>query len=52
MAQAGGAIFPAITGLISARAGVATLQPMLVGLLATMVVAWCFVPDPKKKGMQ
>lgn len=52
LAQAGGAIFPAVTGVISAQAGVATLQPMLVGLLAAMVVAWFIVPDPRKKGNQ
>lgn len=51
MAQAGGAIFPAITGVISARAGVGTLQPILVGLLAAMAFAWWLVPDPRKKGI-
>lgn len=51
MAQAGGAIFPAVTGVISASAGISTLQPILVGLLAAMVVAWFIVPDPKKKGL-
>jgi len=51
MAQAGGAIFPAVTGVISARAGVGTLQPILVGLLAAMAVAWWLVPDPRKKGI-
>ncbi|WPH03687.1 Hypothetical protein R9X50_00657000 [Acrodontium crateriforme] len=48
MAQAGGALFPAITGVITAGAGVGTLQPILVGLLAAMCVAWFFVPDPRK----
>ena len=51
VAQAGGALFPAISGVVSARVGVATLQPILVGLLAAMVVAWFIVPDPKKKGI-
>lgn len=51
MAQAGGAIFPAITGVVSARAGVGTLQPILVGLLAAMAFAWWLVPDPRKKGI-
>ena len=49
MALAGGAIFPAITGVISAQARVGTLQPILVGLLAAMCVGWYFVPDPRKK---
>ena len=51
VAQAGGALFPAITGVISARAGVGTLQPILVGLLAATIVAWFLVPDPKKKNV-
>jgi len=48
MAQAGGAMFPAVTGIISAEAGVDTLQPILVRLLAMMAISWFFVPDPKK----
>ncbi|KAK3715692.1 hypothetical protein LTR37_006917 [Vermiconidia calcicola] len=52
VAQAGGAIFPAVTGVIAARAGVGTLQPILVGLLAAMVVSSFIVPDPRKKATQ
>jgi len=48
MAQAGGSIFPAITGVVATRAGVQTLQPILVGLLAAMGVSWMLVPDPRK----
>ncbi|KAK3677487.1 hypothetical protein LTR78_002337 [Recurvomyces mirabilis] len=48
MAQAGGAIFPAITGVIADSAGVSTLQPILVGLLFAMAISWMLVPDPKK----
>lgn len=48
MAQAGGAIFPAITGVVAAGAGVGTLQPILVALLAAMAVSWTLVPDPRK----
>ena len=48
MAQAGGALFPAITGVIAANAGVGSLQPILVGLLAAMCGAWVLVPDPRK----
>ena len=48
MAQAGGAVFPAVTGVISAQAGVATLQPILVGLLAATSLSWFLVPDPKQ----
>ncbi|KAF2159064.1 hypothetical protein M409DRAFT_30484 [Zasmidium cellare ATCC 36951] len=52
MAQAGGAIFPAVTGVISSQSGVETLQPILVGLLAAMTVAWAIVPIPKKMSVQ
>lgn len=51
VAQAGGATFPAITGIISARNGVGTLQPVLVGLLAAMTVAWLVVPNPRGKSL-
>lgn len=51
MAQAGGAIFPAVTGVISSQAGVGALQPMLVGLLAAMTAAWALVPNPRKTGV-
>ncbi|KAK4500495.1 hypothetical protein PRZ48_008684 [Zasmidium cellare] len=52
MAQAGGAIFPAVTGVIASQSGVGTLQPILVGLLAAMTVAWAIVPTPKKSNTQ
>ena len=48
VAHAGGSIFPGVTGVITSQAGVATLQPILVGLLAATAVAWFVVPDPKK----
>lgn len=49
MAQAGGTIFPAITGIIAQTAGVAVLQPMLVGLIIAMGVAWALVPKVKHR---
>lgn len=48
IAQAGGSVFPGVTGLIASRAGVATLQPILVGLLAATAVSWIAVPNAKK----
>jgi hypothetical protein len=44
VAQAGGSIFPAITGVIASRAGVGILQPILVGLIVAMGCAWAMVP--------
>jgi fucose permease len=49
LAQAGGALFPALTGVIASRAGVQVLQPMLVGLIVAMGIAWALVPKVKEK---
>ncbi|KAL7920399.1 MFS general substrate transporter [Trichoderma austrokoningii] len=46
-AQMGGSLFPIITGVVSANAGVKVLQPILVALLATTAVTWLLVPLPK-----
>ncbi|KOS20020.1 Bypass of stop codon protein 6 [Escovopsis weberi] len=46
-AQMGGSIFPVITGVIAAAAGVKVLQPILVGSMAAMTIAWILVPRPK-----
>ncbi|KAI5358561.1 Putative major facilitator superfamily, MFS transporter superfamily [Septoria linicola] len=51
MAQAGGAIFPAITGVIAAQSGVSTLQPILVGILAALALSWIMVPSPEKRAI-
>ncbi|KAF7190348.1 Bypass of stop codon protein 6 [Pseudocercospora fuligena] len=51
MAQAGGAAFPAITGVIASSAGVASLQPILVGLLTALAASWLLVPNPRKLGL-
>lgn len=42
--QIGGSIFPAVTGVIAARAGVSVLQPMLVGLIGATGVSWLLIP--------
>lgn len=49
LGQIGGSIFPAITGIIAARAGVKVLQPMLIGLLSAAGVSWLILP--KKAGV-
>ena len=43
VAQAGGSIFPALTGGIANTAGVNVLPPILIGLLAFMAAAWGLV---------
>ncbi|KFY84586.1 hypothetical protein V500_09186 [Pseudogymnoascus sp. VKM F-4518 (FW-2643)] len=49
VAQAGGAVFPAVTGVIAAKAGVGVLQPMMVGLIVAMAISWALVPKPETK---
>ncbi|KAI1132001.1 MFS general substrate transporter [Nemania abortiva] len=44
LAQAGGAIFPSITGLIATSAGVAVLQPIVLALFVVGGIAWWLVP--------
>jgi hypothetical protein len=44
VAQAGGALFPSLIGLIAIKAGVKVLQPIVVGLIVVMGITWAFVP--------
>ncbi|KAI0024335.1 major facilitator superfamily domain-containing protein [Xylariomycetidae sp. FL0641] len=44
VAQAGGAIFPSITGLIATHAGVAILQPIVLALFVAGGLSWLLVP--------
>ncbi|KAH9992188.1 MFS general substrate transporter [Xylariaceae sp. FL0662B] len=44
LAQAGGAIFPSITGLIATQAGVAVLQPIVLALFVASGLGWWLVP--------
>jgi hypothetical protein len=48
LAQAGGSLFPTVTGVIAARAGVKVLQPILVGLFVATGVSWWLVPRTEK----
>ncbi|RGP72602.1 hypothetical protein FLONG3_6610 [Fusarium longipes] len=47
-AQLGGCMFPIITGLVAASAGVGILQPVLCALLVATAISWLFVPMPKE----
>ena len=49
LAQAGGSLFPALTGVIASEAGVKVMQPMLVGLIVAMGIAWVLVPKVPKR---
>ncbi|KAI1468435.1 MFS general substrate transporter [Daldinia caldariorum] len=44
LAQAGGALFPSITGLIATNAGVAVLQPFVLALFVAAGISWWLVP--------
>ncbi|MCJ1296186.1 hypothetical protein MMC34_007752 [Xylographa carneopallida] len=44
LAQAGGSLFPSLTGLIAGRVGVQVLQPILVGLIVAMGISWILIP--------
>ncbi|KAF5861580.1 hypothetical protein ETB97_012830 [Aspergillus alliaceus] len=47
LGQVGGAVFPAVTGVMAAQVGVAVLQPMLVGLLGATGVSWLMIPKSR-----
>ncbi|KAA1472111.1 MFS general substrate transporter [Dentipellis sp. KUC8613] len=47
--QTGSAILPFLTGVIASRAGIRSLQPLLVGMMALMVVIWAFVPKSRSR---
>ncbi|KAF8903921.1 MFS general substrate transporter [Gymnopilus junonius] len=42
--QAGSALFPFLTGAISAKKGIKSLQPLLVSMMTFMMILWMFVP--------
>lgn len=42
--QAGGTLFPVITGVVATKVGVSVLQPILIGLIVAMGISWALVP--------
>ncbi|PGG97370.1 hypothetical protein AJ80_09710 [Polytolypa hystricis UAMH7299] len=44
LGQVGGAVFPALTGVIAARAGVKVLQPIVLALLCATGASWLLLP--------
>ncbi|RYP12563.1 hypothetical protein DL767_011221 [Monosporascus sp. MG133] len=44
LAQAGGSVFPSITGLIATSAGVAVLQPIVLALIVATGLCWWLIP--------
>ncbi|KAH0839564.1 MFS general substrate transporter [Lanmaoa asiatica] len=47
--QAGSALVPFMAGAIASKAGIATLQPVLVGILGFMTVIWVLVPKSARR---
>ncbi|CAE6460672.1 unnamed protein product [Rhizoctonia solani] len=43
--QVGSAVFPFMTGALAQKYGVKVLQPMLVGMIGSLIVLWSFVPS-------
>ncbi|KAH9933057.1 MFS general substrate transporter [Fomitopsis serialis] len=46
--QAGSAVLPFITGLISSKFGIASLQPFIVSMMSTMIIIWALVPKARR----
>ncbi|KAI1098524.1 hypothetical protein F4804DRAFT_338131 [Jackrogersella minutella] len=49
LAQAGGALFPSITGAIASDAGVAVLQPIVLALFIVGGISWWLVPQVPRR---
>ncbi|RYP52860.1 hypothetical protein DL768_002109 [Monosporascus sp. mg162] len=49
LAQAGGSLFPSITGLIATRAGVAVLQPIVLALIVATGLFWWLIPKTQAR---
>ncbi|EIW78483.1 MFS general substrate transporter [Coniophora puteana RWD-64-598 SS2] len=47
--QAGTALFPFITGAIASKAGIKTMQPVVVASLASMIGLWLLVPKSSRR---
>ncbi|KAG6908939.1 hypothetical protein DXG01_002718 [Tephrocybe rancida] len=44
MGMVGSAALPFLTGLLSSRFGIKSLQPLMISMMAVMLVVWFFVP--------
>ncbi|KAI1404574.1 MFS general substrate transporter [Hypoxylon fuscum] len=51
LAQAGGAIFPSVTGLVATGAGVSVLQPIVLALFVTGGICWWLVPKVPQRNV-
>ncbi|KAJ3836419.1 hypothetical protein F5878DRAFT_541416, partial [Lentinula raphanica] len=44
--QAESAALPFLTGALADAVGISSLQPLLVGMMSTMIALWLLVPRP------
>ncbi|KAJ7628808.1 MFS general substrate transporter [Roridomyces roridus] len=49
IATVGGAIVPFIAGAISSRAGIKSMQPLILGMMVAMLFLWMLVPRPTRR---
>ncbi|KAJ8589362.1 MFS general substrate transporter [Rhizopogon salebrosus TDB-379] len=47
--QAGSALLPFLTGAIASKAGIKSLQPFLISMMAFMTVLWALVPTTARR---
>ena len=47
--QAGSAVFPFMTGALSSKFGIKSLQPLVVAMMAFMTIVWALVPKGPRK---
>ncbi|KAH7339692.1 major facilitator superfamily domain-containing protein [Rhizoctonia solani] len=47
--QAGSAVFPFMTGALAQKHGVKVLQPVLVGMISSLLVLWTLIPTSQKR---
>ncbi|KAF8877279.1 MFS general substrate transporter [Infundibulicybe gibba] len=46
--QAGSAVIPFMTGALSSRFGIRSLQPLLVVMMSVMIILWALVPGARR----
>ncbi|TFK92343.1 MFS general substrate transporter [Polyporus arcularius HHB13444] len=47
--QAGSAVFPFMTGALASKAGIKSLQPLLVSMMGFMIFLWALVPNTPRR---
>ncbi|KAG6846142.1 hypothetical protein H0H93_015760, partial [Arthromyces matolae] len=45
----GSAVLPFLTGLLSSRFGIKSLQPLMISMMSAMLIIWAFVPRSPRR---